>query len=198
MEEIDKMKRKSKHLLIGIALLVISIIVIYFNLYFFEGSFKNLWPALVLLAGTFLYLFYFSTKKKKNLLFVLFIGTFIAISSVPLFILAVTSFEHIKILWPGFIFAIGMGMLALYFYGKKKKGVLVISILILSLSLLIWVFCSLKSQFGLIIGVSLFILGAAFLTRGFIKEGELPKPIPSPEKGENNVTEQPNADSKNE
>jgi Na+/proline symporter len=73
-------------------------------------------------------------------------------------------------LWPGFLFALGMGILALYVYGKNKKAVLAGSILILSLSILIWVIYSLKSQFGFVIGVSLFIIGAAFLTRGLIKE----------------------------
>ncbi len=174
MEDAPKMTKKSKRIIIGIALIVISIFVVYFNLQFFEGSFKKLWPAILLLLGMFFYLYYFSTKKKKNRLAVLFIATFIAVSSVPLFVLTVTSFSHFRVLWPGFLFALGIAILSLYFYGKGKRGTLFGAALFLSLSVLIWIVYSLKSQFGLVIGVSLFIVGAAFLTRGFIKE--LPPP----------------------
>lgn len=169
------MKRKSKHALIGALLLIVSIFVIIFNLRFFSASFGNLWPALLLLLGIFFYLYYFSTKKKKNRSVVLFLGTFIAISSVPLFILSFTSYDYMRVLWPGFLFALGMGMLSLYFYGKKKKGALAFSIVLLSLSIVIWIFYALKSKFGLPIGVILFILGAAFLTRGLIKEAKKPE-----------------------
>ena len=182
------MKRKSKHALIGIAFIAVSVFVIYFNMSFFEGGFKHLWPALVLLFGAFLYLYYFSTKKTRNRLFILFIATFIVISSIPLFVLAVTSFEYMNFLWPGFLFALGMGILALYVYGKNKKAVLVGSILTLSLSILIWVIYSLKSQFGLVIGVSLFIIGAAFLTRGLIKEEQ--EESPSATKQEDRETDE--------
>jgi len=189
MEDTHKMKRKRKQLLIGIALIVISIFVVYFNIQFFEGGFKKLWPAILLLFGMFLYLYYFSTKKKKNHLAALFIATFIAVSSVPLFVLTVTSFSHFRFLWPGFVFALGIALLSLYFYGRRKKGTLFWAAVFLSISVLIWIIYSLKSHFGLVIGVSLFIVGAAFLTRGLIKEekepefGTLPEsPGPSPMK----------------
>jgi peptidoglycan/LPS O-acetylase OafA/YrhL len=178
------MKRKRKHLLIGIALIVISIFVVYFNMQFLEGSFKTLWPAILLLFGMFLYLYYFSTKKKKNRLAALFIATFIAVSSVPLFVLTVTSFSHFRVLWPGFVFALGIALLALYFYGRGKKGALFGAAILLSISVLIWIVFSLKSQFGLVIGVSLFIVGAAFLTRGLIKEEKEQESVPLPESPE--------------
>jgi hypothetical protein len=166
------MKRKGKYTLIGILLIVVSIFVIVFNMRYQDGTFRDLWPAILLVFGVILYLYYFSTKKKKNRLGVLFFGTFIAICSVFLFILSFTSFSHVKVLWPGFVLALGLAILALYFYGNRNKGVLAVSILLISLSIIIWIFYSLKSHYGIVIGVSLFILGAAFLTQGLIKKLE--------------------------
>lgn len=170
------MTRKNKHIFIGIVLIIVSIIVIYFNLQEFEGGFDKLWPAIILLFGMVLYIFYFSTRKKKNRLFIIFLATLIAISSVTLFVLTFTSFEHIKYLWPGFLFAFGMSILSLYFFGKKKKGTALLATLIISFSLLIWIIYSLESQFGLVIGVTMLILGAAFFTRGLSRESKLEQP----------------------
>lgn len=170
------MTRKNKHIFIGIVLIIVSIIVIYFNLQEFEGGFDKLWPAIILLFGMVLYIFYFSTRKKKNRLFIIFLATLIAISSVTLFVLTFTSFEHIKYLWPGFLFAFGMSILSLYFFGKKKKGTALLATLIISFSLLIWIIYSLESQFGIVIGVTMLILGAAFFTRGLSRESKLEQP----------------------
>ncbi len=176
------MTRKNKHIFIGIVLIIVSIIVIYFNLQEFEGGFDKLWPAIILLFGMVLYIFYFSTRKKKNRLFIIFLATLIAISSVTLFVLTFTSFEHIKYLWPGFLFAFGMSILSLYFFGKKKKGTALLATLIISFSLLIWIIYSLESQFGLVIGVTMLILGAAFFTRGLSRESKLEQPAISADK----------------
>jgi peptidoglycan/LPS O-acetylase OafA/YrhL len=170
------MTRKNKHIFIGIVLIIVSIIVIYFNLQEFEGGFDKLWPAIILLFGMVLYIFYFSTRKKKNRLFIIFLATLIAISSVTLFVLTFTSFEHIKYLWPGFLFAFGMSILSLYFFGKKKKGTALLATIIISFSLLIWIIYSLESQFGIVIGVTMLILGAAFFTRGLSRESKLEQP----------------------
>ena len=170
------MTRKNKHIFIGIVLFIVSIIVIYFNLQEFEGGFDKLWPAIILLFGMVLYIFYFSTRKKKNRLFIIFLATLIAISSVTLFVLTFTSFEHIKYLWPGFLFAFGMSILSLYFFGKKKKGTALLATIIISFSLLIWIIYSLESQFGIVIGVTMLILGAAFFTRGLSRESKLEQP----------------------
>jgi uncharacterized membrane protein HdeD (DUF308 family) len=167
------MKKKGKYALIGILLLVVGIFVITFNMRFQDGTFKNLWPTVLLVFGIILYLYYFSTKKKKNRLPVLFLGTFIAICSVFLFVLSFTSFSNMRVLWPGFLLALGLGILSLYFYGRRNKGVLAGALLLIALPIVIWIFYSLKSKYGLVIGVSLFILGAAFLTRGLIREIEI-------------------------
>jgi len=185
------MKRKTRHLLTGIILLIISFTVLYFNLSLFKGSFSKLWPSLILLAGFALYILYFSTKRKKNRLFILFIATFIALLSVPLFILSFTSKEIMTHLWPSFPLAGGLSVLSLYFYGKNKRYVLLIASLIIAASLLIWVVYLMQSKFGLVIGVVLFITGAAFLTRGLIHEaGEIigEKETVSEEKAEKKET----------
>jgi len=168
------MKTKTKQFIIGIIIIAVSVVVIFFNLKSFEGSFKNLWPVIVLLLALVLYIYYFSTKKKKNRTSILFLATFLAIASVPLFVLTFTSFSNINIVWPGFLFALGVGMLSAYFYGKQRGIILFSSSLLISISLLIWVFYSIKSRFGLVIGVSLLLIGAAFLTRGIIKEPQIP------------------------
>ena len=154
----------------GIVILIISFTVLYFNLSIFKGSFSKLWPSLILLAGTALYILYFSTKKKKNRLFILFAATFMALVSVPLFILSFTSTQIMKHLWPSFLLSLGLSVLSLYFYGQKKRYKLVVSSLIIAVSILVWIFYLMQSKFGLVIGVALFITGAAFLTRGLIRE----------------------------
>lgn len=188
------MKRKTKQLLLGIIIILVSIVVIYFNVKVREANFKTLWPAIILIIGMILYILYFTLKRKKNRLILLFLATFLAISTVPLFVLLLTGFDNIKYLWPGFGFALGMSILSIYFYGKKKKYVLTISVLIISLSLLVWILFALKSEYGLIIGVSLLIIGAAFFTRGLIKEPEEVAVQISGTSGENSGENQPDAD----
>ena len=164
------MKRKIKQQVLGIILLIVSIAVLYFNLKKVEGSFSKLWPSLILLVGVFFYIFYFSTKRKHERLSLLFLATFLAISSIPLYILTFTSFDYIDIIWPGFLFAIGMGFLSLYFYGKGRKSALFLSTIMIGVALFIWAFYSVRYQFGLVVGVIFLVVGAAFLTRGFIKQ----------------------------
>ncbi len=166
------MEKKKKHLLFGIVIILISIGVLYFNLSLFEGGFKNMWPALLLLVGLILYIYYFSTKKKKNKPGVIFLATFIAFSSVPLFILTFTSFENISIIWPGFLLSVGLGIITVYVYGQKKKITLFLSQITIAASLLIWIIFAMRSKFGLVIGVVLLLTGAAFLARGLIREPE--------------------------
>jgi peptidoglycan/LPS O-acetylase OafA/YrhL len=160
------MTRKNKNLLVGVALLIVSIAVLFFNLRGFEGGFNKVWPAILLLVGVLLFIFYFSTRKKKKHMFVLFIATFIATSSVPLFVLTFTSFERITIVWPAFLFTLGLSLLSMYYYGNKKKVLAVFSAIIISISLIVWIIYSMETEFGLVIGASIFLLGAAFLTMG--------------------------------
>jgi hypothetical protein len=164
------MKRKGRFTLIGVLLIAVSIFEIAYNIRFQDGGFRDLWPGILLFLGIVLYLYYFSTKKKKNRPGVLFFGTFIGICSVFFFIVSFTSFSHLNVLWPGFIFALGTAFLSVYIYGSGKKAVLVFAVLLISLSIVIWIFYALKTKVGLVIGVSLFILGCAFLTRGLIRE----------------------------
>jgi peptidoglycan/LPS O-acetylase OafA/YrhL len=160
------MTRKNKHLLVGIALIIVSIVLIFFNLRGFEGGFNKVWPAILLLFGVLLFIFYFSTRKKKRRLFVLFLATFIATSSVPLFVLTFSSFENITIVWPAFLFTFGLSLLSMFYYGNRKKILAVLSTIIISASLIILIIYSMETQFGLVIGASIFLLGAVFLTRG--------------------------------
>jgi hypothetical protein len=164
------MKRKAKQQVMGIILIIISIAILYFNLSRVEGSFSKLWPTFVLLLGMFFYIFYFSIKKKGDRPGLLFLATFLAISCIPLYILSFTSFEHFNVLWPGFLFAIGMGFLAVYFYGKGRKVALLLSFLTIGASIIIWALFSVKYRFGLVTGVVFLIVGAGFLTRGLIRE----------------------------
>jgi len=182
------MKRKAKQQIIGIILIVISIVLLYLNLKETEGGFGRLWPSLVLLAGMFFYIFYFSTRKKTGRSALMFLATFLAISSVPLFILTFTSFDNFKVIWPGFLFAVGVGFLAVYFYGKGKKFPLLLSFLTIGASIVIWALYSVRYRFGIVTAVVILIMGAAFLTRGLIREQEPPgrpedAPVPEDDTG---------------
>ncbi len=168
----ESMQKKSKQIIFGLILIVVSIAVIFFNLKNFKGSFNKLWPSILLLVGLIFYVLYFSTKKKKDRKFLLFLATFLAVSSVPLFVLTYTSFSYINVVWPGFLLSIGVALISVYFFSNKKRITLVLSILLIAISLLVWIFYTIKSPFGLVIGVSLLLIGAAFLTRGLIKETE--------------------------
>jgi peptidoglycan/LPS O-acetylase OafA/YrhL len=166
------MKRKAKQQVLGIVLIIVSIVILYFNLKKVEGNFSKLWPSLVLLFGVFFYIFYFSTKRKHERISLLFLATFLAISSIPLYILTFTSFKNMGVVWPGFLFAIGMGFLSIYFYGKGRKSTLFLSTIMIGIALFIWAFYSVRYQFGLVVGVVFLVIGAAFLTRGLIKQYE--------------------------
>lgn len=170
--DVFKMSKKEKQKLLGIVLIITSIPILLINMSLRRGDIDKLWPSFILLSAIILYIFYSSTMKNKNRLSLLFIATFSATSSVPLLILTFTSFEHLHVLWPGFLLAIGIAFLSLYFFGKGKKINLLLSTLIISLSILMGVIYSLKSRLGLAIGVCILIIGAAFLTRGFIEEKE--------------------------
>ena len=164
------MKKKSRHLVIGIAIIILSLAVLYFNLKIFKASFNRLWPSLFLLAAMALYLYYFSTRKRKNRLIFLFLATFIAPISVSLFFLTFTSISNMRYIWPVFILSLGLGMLSVYFYDGERKTLLMLSTILIAISFIIWIFYATKSEFGLLIGVALLIIGAAFLTRGIIRE----------------------------
>jgi len=164
------MKKKSRHLVIGIAIIILSLAVLYFNLKIFKASFNRLWPSLFLLAAMVLYLYYFSTRKRKNRLIFLFLATFIAPISVSLFFLTFTSVSNMRFIWPVFILSLGLGMLSVYFYDGERKTLLTLSTILIAIAFIIWTFYATKSEFGLLIGVALLIIGSAFLTRGIIRE----------------------------
>ena len=165
-----KMKTKTKQLLIGILIIIVGIVEIYFNLKSNKAEFNKLWPSILLLIGLFFYIFYFSTKRKKEKTFFLFISSFLAISAIPLFVLTFTSFDNINIVWPGFLLSFGFALLAVYFFGKKKKITLIISSIAISASLLVWIFYMANSPFGVVVAVGLLVIGAAFLTRGLLHD----------------------------
>ena len=164
------MKAKQKYLLTGALLIVAGIIVIVLNARVFGENLAKLWPFAVLLVGFILSVYALSTRKKKDRPLMIFLGTFLLISSVLLFILSLGSYQYIKILWPGFLSALGLGFLSVYLSGDRKKAILAVSLFLIGVSVVIWIYYSLKSQYGLVIGVSLFIIGAGFLTRSLMKE----------------------------
>jgi len=163
-------KTKARNVTVGILMILVGVFVIYYNTRYFTGELQKLWPSAVFIIGTILYIYYFTTKKKKNALFILFLGTFLLFSSILLYILSFTSFSYIEALWPGFLAALGLGMLLAYLYGERKKALLAASIVLIAASILVWIFLSLKTPYSLIIGLSIIVIGAAFLTGGLIRE----------------------------
>jgi len=166
MNEEVLVKKRNKQLLVGIILILLSVGILYYNLGVIEGTMATLWPAAVLLAGMVLYFFYFSTRRKKHRTALLFLATFLAVSSVPLLVMSVGSFEHLRVLWPAFVAALGISFLLVYLYGKRKKAVLWLSVVLIAAAVLIWIAFSLHSEYGLVIGVSTLIVGITLLTRG--------------------------------
>jgi len=164
------MEKRKKQLFTGIIIIIISILVLYFNLKIFKGSFGKLWPALLLLLGVVLYITYFVTRKRHNRVGLSFLATFVSISSIPLFIMTFTEAANFQYLWPGFLLAIGCGLVTVHLYGNKKKGTLFLAQLLMAIPLLIWIFLAMRSKFGLVIGVVLLMTGVTFLARGLIHE----------------------------
>jgi peptidoglycan/LPS O-acetylase OafA/YrhL len=165
-----KMETKKKQIFTGIIIIIISIIVLIVNLKLFEEDFGKLWPTLFLLLGVILYIFYFATKKQYNRVALSFLATFVSVSSIPLFILTFTSFEHITYIWPGFILSIGCGLMTVYLYGERRRGTLFLAQVLIAIPLLIWIFFAMHSKFGIVIGVVLLMIGVAYLARGLIRE----------------------------
>jgi hypothetical protein len=163
-------KEKPKYLITGVLLIAAGVAIIVFNAHAFSGGLAKLWPFAVLLLGFVLSVYAHSTRKKKDRPLLIFLGAFFLVSSVLLFILALSSYQHIRVLWPGFLSALGLGFLSVYLTGDRRKAVLVVSLFLVGVSVLIWIFYSLRSQYGLVIGVSLFVIGVGFLTRSLMKE----------------------------
>ena len=166
------MEAKKKQIFTGIITIIISIIVLIVNLKLFEEDFGKLWPTLLLLMGVILYIFYFATKKRRNRVALSFLATFVSVSSIPLFILTFTSFEHFYYIWPGFILAIGCGLTTVYLYGERRRGTLFLAQILIAIPLLIWILLAMGSKFGLVIGVVLLMIGVAFLARGLIRDNK--------------------------
>jgi hypothetical protein len=166
------MEKKRKQLLTGIVIVVISIVVLYVNLKTFEGSFGNLWPALLLLLGLVLYIVYFATRKRRKRIGISFLATFVSVASVPLFIMTFSETPIFKYLWPGFLLAVGFGLVTVYLYGERKRSTLFLSQLVIAIPILIWILYAMSSKFGLVIGVVLLMTGVALLARSFIREHE--------------------------
>jgi hypothetical protein len=164
------MEKRKKQLFTGIIIIIVSILVLYFNLTMFEGSFGKLWPAILLLLGVVLYIAYFATRKRKNRIGLGFLATFVSVSSIPLFILTFTEVAYFRYLWPGFLLAIGCGLLTVHLYGNKRKGILFLAQILMTLPILIWIIYAMRSKFGLVIGVVLLMAGVTFLARGLIRD----------------------------
>ncbi len=164
------MKPKTKNSITGVLLIAVGVAVIVFNSRALSGGFAKLWPFAVLLLGLVLCVYFFSSRKKKDRPLLIFLGAFFLAASVLLFVLALGSYQYIRVLWPGFLSALGLGFLSVYLTGDRKKATYAVSLFLIGVSVLIWIFYSLKSQYGLVIGVSLFVIGVGFLTRSLMKE----------------------------
>ena len=164
------MKPKTKNVIMGVLLVIAGVAVIVFNARAFSGGIAKFWPFAVLLLGLVLSVYFFSTRKKKDRPMLIFLGAFLLATSVILFVLALASYEYINVLWPGFLSALGLGFLSVYLTGDRKKAIYAVSLFLIGVSVLIWIFYSLRSQYGLVIGVSLFVIGMGFLTRSLMKE----------------------------
>jgi hypothetical protein len=170
------MKEKPKNFVIGALLIAAGVAVGVFNALamggesVFGGGVAKLWPFAVMLLGFVLSVYAYSTRKKRDSSLLLFLGAFFLVSSVILFILALSSWEHIRVLWPGFLSALGLGFLTVYLAGDGKKAILVLSLFLIAASVVIWILYSLRSQYGFVIGACLFVIGVGFLTRSLMRE----------------------------
>ena len=166
------MNKKSRHLFIGIAALVVGIAMLFFNLRMFTASFGKLWPALLLFIGMILLVYYFSTKRKTERPFTLFLAVFLVLVSVPFFVMTFTPAGAMRYIWPAFLLAFGLALLSLFYYGKQKKRVLAAAVFMIIVSVVAWLFYITRTQLGLVFGVVLFVTGLLFLARGLITGAE--------------------------
>lgn len=166
------MSRSTRQLLIGIGTLVIGIAMLFFNLSMFTASFGKLWPALLLFLGMILFIYYFSTKRKKERPFILFLAVFLVLISVVFFVMTFTTAKAMPYIWPAFLLSFGLALLSLYYYGRKKKGALVVAVLVIIVAMGVWLFSITRTQLGLVFGVVLFVTGLLFLARGLMRGDE--------------------------
>jgi len=158
------MSKNSKNIITGILLILVSGAVIVLNIRALEVGFKQLWPALVLVAGLVLALTAFASRRGSPLL--LAAGTFLCFASVFLLVLAMTSWQNIFFLWPGFVLALGGSLAAHSAFGGGKRVWRIPTLVLVVASLLSWVLYTVKSHYGIAVGAAVFLAGGYFLVRG--------------------------------
>jgi hypothetical protein len=158
------MSKNSKNIITGILLLLVSGAVIVLNIRALEVGFKQLWPVLVLVAGLVLALTAFAGRRRSPLL--LAAGTFLCFASVFLLVLAMTGWENLFYLWPGFVLALGMSLAAHSAFGGGKRFWRIPTLVLIAASLLSWVLYTVKSHYGIAVGAAVFLAGGYFLVRG--------------------------------
>jgi uncharacterized membrane protein HdeD (DUF308 family) len=175
------MTKKSRQILFGALALVIGLVVFSFNLSLFGATFEKLWPAIPLVVGILLFMFYFATRRKKDRALLLFGATFLVLLSVPFFVMAFTPPEANMYIWPAFLLALGLSLLAVHYYGRPRRPTLVAGTLIVAASLVIWLVYVTRTRFGLLFSVALIITGALVLIRGLTRDQPIePEPVSEP------------------
>ena len=158
------MSKNSRQILYGILLILVSGTVLFLNIRAFESGFKQLWPFLVLVAGLVLAVAAFAGRSKRPLLIAA--GVFLCFASVFLFLLAASSWQNLFFLWPGFLLSSGAGLASYTAFGGGKRAWQIPALVLVVAALLSWVLYTVKSRYGLAVGVTVFLAGGYFLARG--------------------------------
>jgi hypothetical protein len=152
------MPSKQTTFFLSAILIIVGMVLTLENFLIIKGL-SNHWPVFLLITGSgFIMLF---LQRKKNDLFLLWLGSFISILGIFFYYLNFTTWGVLSILWPVFLGIIGISFLSVWYFSRLSLYAyfaISFTALFLALSLVFSVSSKLWPMTLVIVGLSLLIL----------------------------------------
>jgi hypothetical protein len=130
-----KMPRESRSLIWGIILILLGLIFLGKNLDWFDFSWGDYWPSVMIIGGLF---FWFGWITKRQEFGLLMPGTILLVYGIMFQYSAINGWYYMDVLWPGFLLGPGLGFLFMYLLGNREKGLLIPAFILIILAALFW------------------------------------------------------------
>jgi hypothetical protein len=164
MSEKKENNVRTSNIIMGIGLIIFGFLFLFDSWFYYRFNFGDFWPIVIILIGVS---FLLSFWRKRSNYGVLMPGTILAVYGLMFLFSTVYGWNNMERLWPGFLFAPGLGFLLMYFFGKREKGLLVPALIMLLLAFIFWGgFMFLFRLWPLI----LVGFGAYLIFRGYVKQ----------------------------